>query len=89
MDRITNKHLEGMIARLNKLTNSPDQPYAKGADGRYKAQIGCFHLAGAYGGVGLHRICNDGGGVTTPIGSGYMTKRELYERLFDYIRGIE
>ena len=87
-NRITDKHLEGMIARLNRLTNSPVKPYEQ-INGRRVAQIGCYHLSHAYGGVALHRMHNEGGGVTTPIGGGHMPKRELYERIYAFIMGIE
>ena len=87
--RITNKHLEGMVARLNRLTNSPSQPYAKNEDGRFTAQIGCYHISHAYGGVCLHRMHSLGGGVTTPLNGGHVPKRELYERIYAFIRGIE
>ena len=87
-NRITDKHLEGMIARLNRLTNSPAKPYEQ-LNGRCVAQIGCYHLSHAYGGVALHRMHNEGGGVTTPIGGGHMPKRELYERIYAFIMGIE
>ena len=87
-NRITDKHLEGMIARLNRLTNSPTKPYER-IDGRCVAQIGCYHLSHAYGGVALHRMYNEGGGVTTPLGGGHVPKRELYERIYAFIMGIE
>mgnify|MGYP003467197398 FL=1 len=87
-NRITDKHLEGMIARLNRLTNSPVKPYEQ-INGRRVAQIGCYHLSHAYGGVALHRMHSEGGGVTTPIGGGHMPKRELYERIYAFIMGIE
>ena len=88
-DRITNKHLESLCAYINKLTNSPLKSYELGEDGRYHAQIGNYHISGAYGGVNLERICNDGGGITQPLGGGFHTKRELYNRIQAFIRGIE
>lgn len=87
-NRITDKHLEGMIARLNRLTNSPAKPYET-IDGRCVAQIGCYHLSHAYGGVALHRIHNEGGGVTTPLGGGYIPKRYLCDQVYAFIKGIE
>jgi superoxide dismutase len=89
MERITNKHLEGMIARLNRLTNSPAKPYERNEAGRLVAQIGNYHLSQAYGGVCLHRMHNEGGGVTTPLSGGHVPKRELYEQIYAFIRGIE
>ena len=88
-DRITYKMLQGLCDYLNKLTNSPATSYAQGEDGKYHAQIGNYHISGAYGGVNLERICNDGGAITQPIGGGFKTKRELYNLITAYIRGIE
>jgi hypothetical protein len=89
MERITIKHLDALVARLNYLTNSPMKPYEKGEDGRIHAQIGNYHISQAYGGVCLHRMHNDGGGVTTPLSGGHIPKRELYEQMHAFIRGIE
>lgn len=89
MDRITIKHLEGVIARLNRETGSPATPYARLDDGRLRANIGNFHLSQQYGGVALHRMANEAGGVTTPLGMGHGTRRELYEQVHAFLRGIE
>jgi hypothetical protein len=84
MDRITEKQLQGMCDLLNRLTNSPDKPYIDG-----KAQIGNFHLSHAYGGVCLHRMHTSSGGVSDPFYCGHVTKRDLYNRIYSFIRGIE
>ena len=84
MNRITEKHLQVKVDYLNKITGSPMQPYIDG-----KAQIGNYHLSHAYGGVCLHRIFNDGGGCTSPIIGGHVSKRELADLLSAFINGIE
>ena len=84
MQRITEAHLQAQVNRLNKLTGSPAEPYTNG-----KANIGNFHLSHAYGGVCLHRMYNDGGGVSSPLSTGHVTKRELAGLLSAYIAGIE
>ncbi len=84
MDRITEKQLDALCARLNKLTGSPEKPYADG-----KACIGNYHISHAYGGVCLHRMHNTGGGVSCPLSSGHAPKRELYAAMHAYIDGIE
>ena len=89
MRRITDKDLAGMVSRLNRLTNSPLEYFTVAADGQRVINIGHYHIDGAYGGVELVRTMNTGGGVNTPIGGGHMPKRELYERIYAYIRGIE
>lgn len=84
MTRITDKHLQAKIDRLNRITGSPAAPYIDG-----KAQIGNFHLSHAYGGVCLHRMYNEGGGVSSPLSTGHITKRELAGLLDAYLAGIE
>jgi hypothetical protein len=87
MDRITDKMLENRVQRLNELTNSPSTPYSK-IDGRNVANVGNFHLSHAYGGVCLHRMCNEQGGCRTPIISYHTTKRHLYDLINAYLDGI-
>ena len=84
MNRITEKQLQAVVDRLNRITGSPLVPYV----GR-KAQIGNYHLSHAYGGVCLHRMYNEGGGVTSPLSTGHIPKRELMGLLHAYINGIE
>jgi len=82
--RVTEKHLQAIVDRLNRITGSPAAPYIDG-----KAQIGNYHLSHAYGGVSLHRMFNDGGGVSSPLSTGHITKRELQGLLHAFISGIE
>jgi len=86
-DRITDSMLNSRVKRLNELTNSPLEPYSQ-VDGRSVANIGNFHLSHAYGGVCLHRMCNESGGVRTPIISYHTTKRHLYDLINSYMDGI-
>lgn len=89
-DRITDKHLQALCDRINKLTGSPEKPYARDeSTGRTRAQVGNFHISFAYGGVSLHRMSNESGGVSCPLGYGHGTKRELYEKMQAYIAGLE
>jgi hypothetical protein len=88
MERITEKTLESLVEYINKLTNSPATPYTR-TDNKSVANVGNFHLYHAYGGVNLHRMSNKGGGVSTPVGMGTRTKRELYNDLQSFIRGLE
>lgn len=89
MDRITTKHLEAMVDRLNRITNSPETPYTKNAAGKLVANVGNYNLSLAYGGVELQRMRSEGGGVQTPLHTGHTTKRRLYDVMGAYIRGIE
>jgi hypothetical protein len=90
MKRITEKDLQAAIDRLNRLTGMPSTPYAKVGD-RFEPQAGCYLLECAYGGYQLGRMSLTPGcsGQSTPIGGGFCTKRELYEKLHAYIAGIE
>lgn len=84
MNRITESQLQAVVDRLNRITGSPMAPYANG-----KAQIGNYHISHAYGGVCLHRMHNEGGGVSCPLIGGHVTKRELLGLMHAYIAGIE
>lgn len=90
MNRITDKNLGALCERLNKLTNSPATPYSikEGAD-HHTANIGNYHISHAYGGVCLHRMSNESGGVNCPLSQGHGPKRELYGQMQAFIAGIE
>jgi hypothetical protein len=81
--RITDKDLDNLCDQINKATKSPMLSYSYTG-----ANPGCYFISHAYGGVQLQRISNTGGGVTTPLGGGYVTKRELYEKLSAYLAGL-
>jgi hypothetical protein len=85
--RINKKDLEILVNRINKITNSPME-YALKVDGKYKIQVGHFHLDGAYGGWKLVRTVNDGGAIEE-ITYGFISKRELYEKMKAYLSGLE
>ena len=65
--RITESMLQNLCDRLNEATGSPMRPYSikPGAD-RHTANTGNYHISHAYGGVCLHRMHNEGGGVSCP-----------------------
>ena len=89
MERVTEKMLQYKIDYLNEITGNPLKPWEKDSDGKMRANIGNYHRSGAYGGVALHQMMNDGGGVNDPFRSGHMPKRELYNRICAMIAGIE
>ena len=82
MNRITDKDLQSVVDRINHVTDSPALPYING-----KAQIGCHHLSHAYGGVCLHRIHNEGGGVSSVLCGHHIPKRELYGLMHAWLEG--
>ena len=88
MNRITKKMLESRVAYLNQITNSPSE-YMTIADGVRTINIGHYHISHAYGGVCLMRTMSSGGGVTCPLSSGHGPKRDLFNELNAFIRGIE
>jgi hypothetical protein len=87
--RITKSDLTALVSYLNTITNNPADPYTKGDDGTYRANLGNYHLSGAYGGHALHQMANDGGGIRDVLHSGHVPARDLYDRIHAYIRGIE
>lgn len=89
MQRVTIKQLESLCEMLNRMTDSPMKPYERDEDGKLVAQIGNYHISQAYGGVCVHRMVNEGGGVNTPIVHGHIPKRELFEQIWAYIRGMQ
>ena len=84
--RITKADLEKTVDRINRTTGNPLTPYTKDASGKFTSNVGNYHLTGAYGGHGLEQMDNDGGGTRSIFG--YMTKRELYDRMHAYLKGM-
>lgn len=89
MQRITDKQLDSLCDYLNMITNSPATYSTRSESGQFKANIGHFHISHAYGGVCLHRVVNEGGGVNTPVVHGHVPKRELFNLIHAYIKGLE
>lgn len=85
-NRITVADLEAVCARINKVTDSPAEPYTKVGE-KYKSNPGNFHLSGAYGGWRLERM-SEGGGSSDVVNTGYTTKRDLYNRMQAYLSGL-
>ena len=83
--RISEKMLETQCNIINNLRKTPEKAYDR-IEGKFKANIGNYHLYFAYGSVGLHKMVNEGGGVHEVFG--LTTKRELFNQLQSYIRGI-
>ena len=87
MNTITKKTIEAQIERLNLETNNPPAPYVRDGE-KFTAQIGNYHLSGAYGGYSLHRMETDGGGISDVFGCGHISKRDLSARISAMMRGI-
>ena len=88
MKHVTKAMLETLTDTLNKETESPLKAWVKDSDNRYRASIGNHHISYAYGGACLHRMSNEGGGVSCPIINHHAPKRELYNLMWAYLQGI-
>ncbi len=90
MDRITNADLDRLVDRINTVTDSPMTPYSKPEKpgDRFTANLGNYHINGAYGGVQLVRMGNNGGGISTISTNGYETKRQLYTWMTAFLAGL-
>lgn len=88
MSRITKKALEAQVAHINELTDSPKN-YSEVVYGKNKIQVGHYHLSGAYGGWMLCRTMNYSGGVDCPLEQYHAPKRDLFNSMSAFIRGIE
>ena len=86
--RITRRDLESVATLLNQMTDNPEAPYRKEGD-RYVANVGNYHISGAYGGFALHQMANAGGGIRDVRRSGHGPARDLYERMHAYRYGLE
>ena len=90
MDRVTDKQLQAIVDRINRVMGTPMEPYARASEAeQWAAQIGNYHLSGAYGGKSLHRMVSDGGGISDVFGCGHVSKRELADRMYAFLRGVE
>jgi hypothetical protein len=82
--RVSEKMLESLCDTINKVKNTPEKAYDR-IEGKFKANIGNYHLYFAYGSVGLHKMVNEGGGVSEVIG--LSTKKDLYYQLHAFLKG--
>jgi hypothetical protein len=85
--RITQKDLENMVDRINEATNQPMKPWQP-YDGKSVANVGNYHLSYAYGGVKLHQMTNEHGGVRDVLTTGYTTKKDLFNHLNSFLYGL-
>lgn len=92
-NRVTDKQLEAIVARINKTMGTPETPYKPydPAVGRAQPNALSYHLSHAYGGVSLHQMSATEGctGVRDVFGRGHMPKRELAELMWAFLRGVD
>lgn len=111
-DRITQRDLEAVCARINRVVNGDAGKVTRVHKGEFSDEWppytretsangpGAFHqvpnvysISYAYGGAALHRNCDvdasgESHGVSDVFGY-HMPKRDLYERMQAFLRGIE
>jgi hypothetical protein len=85
--RITKKHLQAKVDTLNKILNRPMSSYTKDIDGKYRTNIGNYHISYAYGGASLYEMHNDKGGIIDVFRCGHIPKRELAQMIQAFTDG--
>jgi hypothetical protein len=86
-NRITRAFLEAKARTLNGMTKSPLEPY-RTVDGKAVANVGNYHISGAYNGYCLHRMATEGGGVNDVFNCGHISARELAGLMSAYMAGL-
>ena len=86
MTRTSSKDIQRLVDLLNKLTDSPAEPWA-GQGATFKANVGCFHIEHAYGAPRLVRMVTEGGGERDI--SPRLPNGELARWINAYIAGFE
>lgn len=87
MNRITRSFLEAKAATINSMRGAPAEPY-RTVNGKAVANVGNYHISGAYGGYCLHRMCNESGGVSDVFSCGHIPARQLAALMSAYTAGL-
>ena len=85
--RITRAHLDAKVATINSMTKSPTEP-SRMVDGKWTANVGNYHVSGAYGGYSLHRMRNESGGVSDVFDCGHIPAKQLAALMSAYTAGL-
>lgn len=88
MTRITQKHLDATVERINRVTKNELTPYTQKGE-KFITNIGNYHISYAYGGASLHQMQTEGGGISDVFRCGHITKRDLYERMHAFLTALE
>lgn len=86
-NRITRSHLDAKAATINSMTKSPAERSCT-VDGKYRANVGNYHISGAYGGYSLHRMVTEGGGASDVFDCGHIPARQLAALMSAYTAGL-
>jgi hypothetical protein len=84
--RITRSFLEAKVRTLNGMTKSPLEPY-RTVDGKAVANVGNYHVSGAYDGYCLHRM-TEGGGAADVLDCGHVSAKQLAGLMSAYMAGL-
>jgi len=82
------KELESLVTAINEITGNNTAEWTR-KDGKTTANIGNYHLDGAYGGYALYQMMNEGGGVHDISSMGHQSKRELGTFLHGFLGGLQ
>lgn len=85
--RINRAHLDAKADTLNVMMKTPAAPY-RTVDGKAAANVGNYHISGAYGGYCLHRMATEGGGAHDVFSVGHVPARELAGLMSAYMAGM-
>jgi hypothetical protein len=87
MKRVTMQDLENLCLIINKTAGTSQSYCDKVGETPFKTNVGHYHIDSAYGGYRLDQTVNDAGGITVII-PGYITKRELFEKMHVFLSGL-
>ena len=89
MNRVTDKDLQNIVARINTMTGSPAEAWGKlrAAATGSGWNVGNYHIASGYGGWKLERVTKSDGCTQDVLGMGYSPRRELRDAMFAFISG--
>ena len=79
--------LKTLVEQINIAKNAPLTPYTND-NWKMRGNVGNYHLSQAYGGVCVHLMANENGGVTTPIWHGHIAKRDAENMIRAFLRGM-
>lgn len=86
-DRITSKRLDSLCDTLNRVLGTSMEPSTR-ENGRYKANVGCYHIDASCGGYALYRITNEGGACSDVLHVGHTSPRALYDVIQGLLVGV-
>jgi hypothetical protein len=80
--------LQSKVDYINDVNGKPREPYTRNEAGQYIPNVGTFFLEGAFGGNRV--VLMTANGIDSrPIGTGYVSKKELYAALCNFANGLD